>query len=194
MKSKTSSCGSRVSELRWTHQGQDYQVLSPANFLLFTGIGGFASDEADYDYFMSISSEDRIDHRLLALAQTLAHIPASLAPLAEDAAVGTTDVHAHILADVTAPAPKADKPDKPAPAPLRSRLAGYLIVQSPADAPEAAFAVIDAFHDYYRTHQAALRAAYERRQILAAAREAYLKENPPPPHDTVINFAPLRRR
>lgn len=81
---------------------------------------------------------------------------------------------------------------------LIRRPAGYLVTASPAglkaapaESDEAAFALLDALHLYYAANEDELQAAYQRRQMLDAAREAYHREHPPAPRDTVINFAPF---
>ncbi len=168
-----------ITELRWSREGRDFHVFSPINFLLFSGTGEFATAQADYDYFMAVSAES-----LVADAAT---------------ATATRDLLAARV---------------PADAVLLQRPAGYYVVQAPSSQPEPlaaavpdstmfpfgieaayttddAFVFMDAFHEYYRVHEAELRTAYQRRQTLQTAREAYLRDNPPPPRDTVINFAPV---
>lgn len=79
---------------------------------------------------------------------------------------------------------------------------GYLLVEPPSGAGVAAaelaegLAVIEAMHRHHREHRTELQAARQRRETLDAARERHerlLRENPPAPLPTVINFAPRAR-
>ena len=57
-----------ITELRWSREGRDFHAFSPINFLLFSGIGEFATAQADYDYFMAVSAESLLADSATATA------------------------------------------------------------------------------------------------------------------------------
>ena len=68
----------------------------------------------------------------------------------------------------------------------------YLLTgNAPAD---ESLAALDALHRYYDANRRRLIAVYEKRQAANAAREQWLKEHPPMPENTVINFWPIKSR
>ncbi|NBB78221.1 MAG: hypothetical protein GVY36_02070 [Verrucomicrobia bacterium] len=70
------------------------------------------------------------------------------------------------------------------------------VVTQPANrpVPPELYKQMDALFAHYLENEATLKTAYQRQQALNKAREAYRKENPPQPKDTVINFHPLSER
>lgn len=159
-----------TTELRWEHHGRDYHAWSPINFNYLTGIGDFETAEANYHYFMSIGNEERApdaDPLAPTSPRRAADTPATVRPggyMVRQAA--STPSAAAISTRATADA-------------------------ASTESGEAAFALFDALHLHYRANEKDLKAAYQRRQTLDAAREAYRREHPPVPRDTVINFAPF---
>jgi hypothetical protein len=63
--------------------------------------------------------------------------------------------------------------------------------EAPAD---DSLAALDALHRYFDTHRLRLIADYNKRAVGRTAREQWLKEHPPVPQDTVINFWPKKSR
>jgi hypothetical protein len=57
-----------------------------------------------------------------------------------------------------------------------------------------ALAPLDALHSYHDANRERLVTEYHQREAENAAREQWLKENPPVPKDTVINFWPKKSR
>ena len=60
--------------------------------------------------------------------------------------------------------------------------------------PPDALAPMDALHTYYDANRESLAEEYIRREGERIAREQWLKEHPPVPKDTVINFWPKKSR
>ena len=60
--------------------------------------------------------------------------------------------------------------------------------------PTEALAPMDAIHIYYDAHRERLAEEYIRREAARTAREQWLKEHPPLPQNTVINFWPKKSR
>ena len=63
--------------------------------------------------------------------------------------------------------------------------------EAPAD---GSLAALDALHRYYDANLVQLTADYAKREAERAARAQWLKEHPPVPKDTVINFWPKKSR
>ena len=63
------------------------------------------------------------------------------------------------------------------------------------DVPDAdSLAALEALHRYYDAQHLRLVADYEKRQAANTAREQWLKDHPPKPENTVINFWPIKSR
>lgn len=60
--------------------------------------------------------------------------------------------------------------------------------------PPEALAPLDALHTYYDANRQRLAEEYIRREANRSAREQWLKEHPPVPQNTVINFWPKKSR
>lgn len=78
---------------------------------------------------------------------------------------------------------------------LSSTRAEYLIEGSnDSKPPPEALAPMDALHAYYDANRKRLADEYEQREAAQLAREQWIKEHPPVPKDTVINFWPKKSR
>ena len=68
----------------------------------------------------------------------------------------------------------------------------YVVTQpTNGPVPPELYQQMDALFAHYLENEARLKAAYQRQEALAEAREAYLKENPPQPKDVIINHWPI---
>ena len=87
-------------------------------------------------------------------------------------------------------------PEFAVPVPLLSEFsatrAEYAVVGEAETAPTDAFKGVDALHVYFDAHREQLIADYAKRTAENAAREQWLKDHPPVPQDTVINFWPVK--
>lgn len=63
-----------------------------------------------------------------------------------------------------------------------------VLAEEPSEVPEKLYRQMDALLDYYKTHRESLVIEWQNRQTLAAAREAYFKENPPVKRPTQVNY------
>ena len=71
--------------------------------------------------------------------------------------------------------------------PLPSDGPGFVVIEGDAT-DTAALADMEAIHALYRAEGARLKASYECRERYHRAQAAWLKANPPQPHDTVIRY------
>ncbi|MEI8294448.1 MAG: hypothetical protein WCG66_10780 [bacterium] len=65
-------------------------------------------------------------------------------------------------------------------------------VVSTGPVPPEVLKVIEALHTYYDANAAKLAAEFQRREAEQAARERWLKEHPPIPRDTTVEYFPIR--
>lgn len=68
----------------------------------------------------------------------------------------------------------------------------YVVVAGAENAPANAFKDMDALHAYFDAHRETLIAEYTVREAARVTREQWLKDHPPVPQDTVINFWPVK--
>ena len=66
-----------------------------------------------------------------------------------------------------------------------------VLLEEGSEAPEALYEQMDALMTYYTAQEAQLKAAYQRWRILCKAKAEYLKKNPQPEKDIVINYWPI---
>lgn len=81
-------------------------------------------------------------------------------------------------------------PLPPASLPLLGKSGPQWIAAGPLS--ENAKQAMKDFHEYYRVHGAEMAVEYQRREEEAKAHEEWVKENPPIPQDTIVNFFPIR--
>lgn len=63
-----------------------------------------------------------------------------------------------------------------------------VITEDTAKVPDKLYRQLDALIGHYVAHREELEIEYENSQTLEAARQQYLKENPPQPRETLVNF------
>jgi len=149
----------KFSEIRWMDGGQQWSAFSNADFNLMEAMGTF--ETADTEYFL-----------LLALTNRTTGANRLFDPGAGD---GETAGRGKQI-------PRLEK--------LSTTRAQYLIVEDEAGAtPQAKdLAALDALHLYYDANRQRLAEDYARRDTMRIERERWLKEHPPVPEDTVINY------
>ncbi len=81
-------------------------------------------------------------------------------------------------------------PELPA---LTATQSAYVVVTTNGvTIPDEAVAPIEALHDYFDANRSAIAAAAAQRQADAAAQAQWVKDHPPVPQNTVINFWPIK--
>ena len=160
----------QVTELRWSANGREYRAWSNSDFNLLAGQGEIETEACVYSLIMGLGNETR------------ASVAAwnRLAPEWERLAA------AQGLADSWEIKTVPDLSKFPI-----GRSTYLLSGDAPAD---ESLAALDALHRYYDTHRLRLVADYEKRKATNAAREQWLREHPPMPENTVINFWPIKSR
>ena len=160
----------QVTELRWRSGNRDYHVWSNIDFNYLAGHGEIETEECVYFLIMGLGNETR---------ESVAEWN-RFAPEWERLAA------AEGLAGQWATKAVPDLARFPA-----GRSAYLLSGDPPAD---DSLAALDALHRYFDANRLRLIADYAQRETARTAREQWLKEHPPTPQDTVINFWPKKSR
>jgi hypothetical protein len=154
----------RVTELRWWFDNREYRAWSNVDFNYLAGAG-------------EIETEDSVYWLIMGLGNDTAE---SVAAANERAATQGWNWHKEL------PSPVRFNP---------ARAEYFLATENKAPEPSAeALAAIDALHRYYDANRARLTEDYEKREAARIAQEQWLKEHPPVPKDTMINFWPKKSR
>jgi hypothetical protein len=154
----------RVTELRWWFENREYRAWSNVDFNYLAGAG-------------EIETEDSVYWLIMGLGNDTAE---SIAAANERAAAEGWN----------------SRKDLPSPERFNPVRAEYFLAndsKSPEPSVEA-LAAIDALHRYYDANRTRLAEEYAKREAARIAQEQWLKEHPPVPKDTVINFWPKKSR
>jgi hypothetical protein len=147
-----------VTELRWWFENREYRAWSNVDFNYFAGAG-------------EIETEDTVYWLIMGFGNDTAE---SVAAANERAAVEGWNWHEDL------PLPVRFNP---------ARAEYFLANDSKGPKPPAeALAAIDALHRYYDANRTRPADEYAKREAARIAQEQRLKEHPPVPKDTVINF------
>lgn len=158
---------SGVTEVRWSHEGAEYRALSSIDFNTARGVSGFEVDGKRYTVFMGVGR---------AMSQsTLARLQASGTKLPASMAQPAPALPASVMADIA-----------------QNGGSRYVVLSAPEQADAAAFAGMDALHTYFDAHKADIVAAWNQSEAERVAHEQWLKDHPPVPQDTVIQFWPKK--
>lgn len=153
-----------VTELRWWFENREYRAWSNVDFNYFAGAG-------------EIETEDTVYWLIMGLGNDTAE---SVAAANERAAAEGWNWHKDLPSAVRFNPARAEY---------------FLAADSKGSEPPAeALAAIDALHRYYDTNRTRLAEEYAKREAARIAQEQWLKEHPPVPKDTVINFWPKKSR
>jgi hypothetical protein len=158
----------RVTELRWRSGNRDFHAWSNLDFNYLAGLGEVETADCIYFLIMGLGNETResaAEWERFAAGEGLADRGATKA--LPDLATFPGGRYTYLL---TAEAPAADS------------LAADTL------------AALDALHRYYDANSIRLFANYAEREATRTAREQWLKEHPPAPKNTVINFWPKKSR
>ena len=158
----------QVTELRWRSGDRDYRAWSNVDFNYLAGLGEIETADCVCLLIMGLGNEAR----------------EALAEGADPVAAGERLAAAQSLAEQWAGKGVPDLAKFPA-----GRSTYLLSGEAPAD---DSLAALDALHRYFDTHRLRLIADYTQREATRSAREQWLKEHPPVPQDTVINFWPKK--
>ena len=156
-------CG--VTEVRWqSASGADYRVLSSIDFNYLRNTGAFTDGDRSYTVFMGVGTAMPVTMNASSRVAAAATLSAVMPP-----------VDAATLANVQ-----------------QAGLSRYVTLASPEKSEADAYRGIDALHRHYDTHKEELVAQWQQLESERTAREAYEKEHPPQPKDTVIQFWPKK--
>lgn len=156
----------QVTVLRWSDENGSYLAYSNIDFMNFEGQGAFETSDTIYELIMLGVGEDSRD-QILAYNRSIT--PA-------EAAEGITPM---------------DVP--PSVTEFSRTHSEYIVVEDAANpVSNAACAAIDAMHIYYDANKEKLIADHAKMLSARLAKEAWDKEHPPIPKDTVVNFWPVK--
>lgn len=158
----------RVTELRWRSGNRDYHAWSNLDFNYVAGKGEIETTDCVYFLIMGLGNETRE-----SVAEWNRFAPEWERLAAEEGLAGQWETK-------TVP----DLAKFPA-----GRSTYLLSGEAPTD---DSLAALDALHRYFETHRLRLIADYDKRTAERAARAQWLKEHPPVPQDTIINFWPKK--
>lgn len=151
----------QISELNWSDEHGSHRAFSNVDFNYISGVGGFETPEASYTLMMIVRNETRAERIQAIRSLTTEHLKTGL------------------------------QLDAPPPAtafnPTRST---YVVVQDKIQPPPTVgnLAALDALHVYFDANKQTLIEEQAKREAANAELERQLKEHPPKPKDTVINY------
>lgn len=149
----------QVSELRWLDGPGAIRIFSNIDFNHFAGVGGFKTADASYTLMLGLGNESREQVDARRREAAQRGIPA---------------------------AAQRQIPARSEFSPTRSE---YMVEEDPAHPlSDEATAALDALHVYYDANKQRLTTEYAEREAANAARLQQLKDNPPKPKDTIINY------
>lgn len=154
-----------VTEVRWSHEGAEYRVLSSVDFNQVRSVTDFEADGRRYSAFLGIGNA--------MSASTLARLQASGAKFPASMLRPAPALPADVLSDIA-----------------KNGGSRYVVISAPTKPDAAAYEGIDALHRYFDAHKAELIAAWQQSEAERIAHEQWLKDHPPVPQDTVIQFWP----
>ncbi len=149
-----------VTEIRWFSEKRESRVFSNIDFNYVAGLSWFETADTDYMLLMGIGNET-----------------------AED--VEGFNQYAREQGW-----PKRFWKQVPPRNSFSLTRSEYAVVQDEQHTapPETELAALDALHVYFDAHKERLIEEYHKREAANAAREQWLKDHPPIPKDTVINY------
>jgi len=154
-----------VTELYWTYDGRQCHAFSNINFNYFGGVTEFEANDTVYWLLMAIMNDQ----------------------------VASGDATKQAGAAAATPARQAK--EIPALSEFSPRRSEYLVVEGEGEPlPDEAFAGIEALHVYFDANRPRLIEESVKRDAAQLAQEQWLKDHPPVPKDTVINFWPIKSR
>jgi hypothetical protein len=160
----------QVTELRWRSGNRDYHAWSNIDFNYLSGQGEIETEDCVYFLIMGLGNETRE-----SVAEWNRFAPEWERLAAAEGLAGQWESKA-----------VPDLAKFPA-----GRSAYLLSGEAPAD---ASLAALDALHRYFDANRLRFISDYAKREEERTAREQWLKEHPPTPQDTVINFWPKKSR
>lgn len=153
----------RWTEVRFRHENTDIIFWSTANFNYLSQMADVLTEDTYYSMMMMV-----VDSTLEDLAQQNAELRTS----------GQLSQLVTPPSDILQSDPKAPKSE--------------WRITSKAPVPAEAQRAIADLHAHYDANRETLIAEYEARQAARIAHEKWLRENPPQPQDTVIQFFPIQ--
>lgn len=150
----------KVTQVRWLGAGgREYRVFSNIDFNFLAGIGQIETDDAIYLLVLGLGNET------------------------------TEQVEAFNAYARAQGWPEESWKEIPRPESFSQTRSEYAVSGDKAHPPpEEDLIALDALHVYYDANKQRLADEYARREVERVERELWLKEHPPVPKDTVINF------
>lgn len=150
----------RVTEIRWFDNQRQYKVFSNIDFNFLAGVNWFETEDTEYMLLMGLGNET-----------------------SEQAEAFNQRILEQGL-------PKYLRKEIPSPTEFSSTRSEYAVVEdeqrtAPADWELTA---LDALHVFYDANKTRLAEEYVKREAENSAREQWLKDHPPFPKNTIINF------
>lgn len=151
----------QISELSWLDEHGLYRAFSNIDFNYVPVIGGFETSEASYTLVTAVRNETRAERMQYLRSLAEKDLPSSLS--------------------LAVPPPATDFN------PTRST---YMVFQDKTQPPSPVevLAALDALHVYFDGNKQALIEEHEKRKAANAELQRRLKEHPPKPKNTVINY------
>lgn len=150
----------QVTEVRWFAGQREFKIFTNIDFNLLAGQGGFESDDTVYTLILGLGNETREE-----------------------------------VAAFNERATKEGWPQRsfkqiPAPESFSTTRSEYTVAGSDESKapPEEIMKAFDALHTFYDANRQRLAEEYAKREAARIERERWLKEHPPVPKDTVINY------
>jgi len=160
----------RVTELRWRSGNRQYRAWSNIDFNYLAGHTEIETDNIVYFLIMGLGNETRE-----SVAEWNRFAPEWERLAAADGLAGQWETKA--------------VPDL---AKFPAGRSTYLLSGDPP--ADDSLAALDALHRYYDANRIQFVADYAKREAERTAHEQWLKEHPPAPQDTIINFWPKKSR
>jgi hypothetical protein len=149
----------QVTEVRWWAGQREIKIFTNIDFNLVAGIGGFETDDTVYTLIMGLGNETREEIEAFNEQAAKSGWPA-----------------------------RSFKQVPPLDSFRKTRSEYILADDQGKELPEEVTKALDALHTFYDANRQRLAEHYAKREAARIERERWLKEHPPVPKDTVINY------
>ena len=152
------------TEVEWNEEGVNLAFLTTANFQYLSQLSDFDTGTSECSFLMGWGEGDRAEFEVMNRVYAMGRV--------------------------------AGRKPRSWPASLiqqqkRTGKSAWQLVSTGPVPPEV-LKVIEALHTYYDANAAKLAADFRRREAEQAAHELWLKNNPPIPRDTTVEYFPIR--
>jgi len=150
-----------VTQLQWYQEGRVMEAFSNIDFNYFSGVNEIETDDTIYWLIMGIGDQTRADVEATNRTVEEKGLAESLLKTIPPLSQFSAARSEYILAEEVGQPPAPETPT-----------------------------AIDALHVYFDAHRQELIEGYWQRELQRIAQEKWLKEHPPVPKNTIINFWP----